>query len=158
MNDELRITIQPDWQEMERVNATAEAFFSSAALPPVAVDAYTMVVCELAENSIKYGCGDALIEVAVRVAGDAVGVRVKNRVGREAYPHLQELDRTLQKIRGVQDPYQAYLDRVREISREPLSNNKSGLGLVRIAYEGGADIDFVLHEDGTLHVSAVARL
>jgi hypothetical protein len=47
---------------------------------------------------------------------------------------------------------------MKAISREPLDNVKSGLGLVRITYEGQAILDFYLDENDTLSVSAVSNL
>lgn len=158
MSNELRIAVQPDWREMDGINAKAMEFLGSASLPEAIVDTYTMVICELLENSIKYGLQNEAIELAVSVDHRFIKVQVTNKVDRDSRPHLRQMDRTLQRIRGAQDPYQAYVERVREISREPLGNTRSGLGLVRIAYEGGADIDFILNDDDTLNVSAMARL
>ncbi|MCC5810768.1 MAG: hypothetical protein JJU06_10380 [Ectothiorhodospiraceae bacterium] len=158
MNDELRFTIRPDWQEIDRINEQAREFLGRTSLPEPEIDTYTMVVCELLENGIKYGRPNENISVTVRIADDTIMIQVSNKVRPDARLHLEELDRTLQWIRGIQDPYQAYLERVLEISRESLSETKSCLGLVRIAYEGGAEIDFVLDEDDTLSVSAVAQL
>jgi len=45
---------------------------------------------------------------------------------------------------------------MKEISTEPFDNNKSGLGIVRIAYEGHATIDFFINEEKILNVSAVS--
>lgn len=153
----MNITVQPDWGEMDRLNTLAMEFFCNRSLSEAAVHTYTMMVCELMENSIKYGRRNEAIEVAVSINHGSITFQVTNKVDCDAHPHLREMDRTLQRIRGVQDPYQAYLERVREISREPLSDARSGLGLVRMAYEGGADIDFILDDD-TLNVSATARL
>jgi hypothetical protein len=158
MKDELTFKIRPDWQEIERVNTETHEFLSATSLPESAVDTYTMIICELLENGIKYGRKDEIMEVMVSISEHQVSIRVANKVDRADYPHLQALDRTLQRIRGVQNPYQAYLERVGEISREPLGEARSCLGLVRIAYEGNASLDFILEDDDTLNVSAVSRL
>ncbi len=158
MNDELRFSIRPDWREIDRINEQAMEFLSRTSLPEAAIDTYTMVICELLENSIKYGRANENIDVRVRIVEDTITIQVSNKVRPDARSHLLELDRTLQWIRGTQDPYQAYLERVLEISRESLTESRSCLGLVRIAYEGGAEIDFVLDDGDTLSVSAVAQL
>ena len=74
-----------------------------------------------------------------------------------AHYHLRKLDKTLQWIRGFQDPFQAYVERIKQISRKPFDDEISGLGLVRIAYEGNAILDFFLSEDNQLNVSAVSN-
>lgn len=157
MKNELTLKIQSDWREIERINTEAHEFLSATSLPSSAVDTYTMVICELLENGIKYGRENETIEIMVSITERQVSIQVANKVKRMDYPHLQALDRTLQRIRGVQNPYQAYLERVGEISREPLGEARSCLGLVRIAYEGNASLDFIL-EDDTLNVSAVSHL
>jgi len=162
MDKEMKFSVKPDWNQLEEVNDRASEFLRAADLPPGTVDTYTMVICELVENGIKYGRAsgeqaDAL-EVSVDLSGQTITVHVKNPVGRSSRTHLRQLDQILQWIRGFQDPFEAYLERVKEISREPMNQGKSGLGIVRIAYEGHAAIDFVLGEDNTLSVSAVAKL
>ncbi|MFV8833361.1 hypothetical protein [Aquisalimonas sp.] len=156
MTHELDLTLRPDWQEVEQLNQQAMTFLTDTGMAHAEVDTYTMVICELAENSIKYGDSSQPICLNVKVRDKSVCVQVKNKVRSEAHGHLRELDQTLQWIRGVQDPYQAYLERIRELSREPIANARSCLGLIRIMYEGHSDVDFVLDDD-TLNVSALSR-
>jgi hypothetical protein len=162
MSKRLQIRVSPDWSEMVRVNETAHAFLEEANLHPTEIDTYTMVACELVENGIKYGESrpgpGRDVELVLALAKDSVTVHVTNAIGRGSRHHLKQLDWTLQWVRGFQDPFQAYIERVKEISREPSSQSKSGLGIVRIAYEARAAIDFVVGEDDTLCVSAVAKV
>ncbi|SEO80021.1 hypothetical protein [Aquisalimonas asiatica] len=156
MPHELNLTLRPEWEEVEQLNQQAMDFLHGTGMSSTEVDTYTMVICELAENSIKYGDSSEPIHLHVRVRAKDVSVQVKNKVRDEAQGHLRELDQTLQWIRGVQDPYQAYLERIRELSREPIANARSCLGLIRVMYEGRSDVDFVL-DDNTLNVSAQSR-
>lgn len=158
MNDVLSFSIQPNWHEIARINDQTQAFLRQTDLPETAIDTYTMVICELLENGIKYGSDGENIDVTVIIGDADISIQVDNTVSSDNRPHLAELDRTLQWIRGVQDPYQAYLDRIREISREPMNMARSCLGLVRIAYEGRASIDFILDDNDRLSVSALAPL
>jgi len=77
---------------------------------------------------------------------------------RSAYEHLSKLDKTIQWIRGYQDPFEAYIERIKEVSKKPLNDMESGIGLVRIAYEGNALIDFFVAENNMLNVSVVSNL
>ncbi len=162
MSKELRLSVRQDWTEMVRVNERAYGFLQSARLPMAAVDVFTMVICELVENAIKYGDDrggrGGRVQLLVTIDNQVITIQVVNRTGQEARQHLRQLDRTLQWIRGYQDPFQAYIERVKEISRELASQNRSGLGIVRIAYEARAAIDFIVGEDDTLSVSAVAKI
>jgi hypothetical protein len=74
-----------------------------------------------------------------------------------AHNHLKRMDKTVQWIRGYQDPFEAYVEKLKEVSRRPLNDEESGLGLVRIAYEGKAILDFFVSEEGSLNVSAVSN-
>jgi hypothetical protein len=55
---------------------------------------------------------------------------------------VAKLDKTVQLVRVYQDPFEAYVEKLKEVSRRPLNDEESGLGLVRIAYEGKAILDF----------------
>ena len=148
------------WEGSTRRSASSS---SRCGLPAEAVDKYTMVVCELVENGIKYGhfSEDKRTSCSVRVVDRQ---RHDLRAGRPTpsgsitQTYLSELDRTIQWVRGFQAPFEAYIARMKAISREPLDIDKSGLGLVRITYEGRAILDFYLDENDTLSVSAVSDM
>ncbi len=158
---ELDLRVDSDWSEVTKVNEVVADFLESSRLAPDSVAKYTMVVCELVENGIKYGsfAGEAdSVHVIVRIAGATISVQVVNPVGESSQVYLAELDRTIQWVRGFQAPFEAYIARMKAISREPLDIGKSGLGLVRITYEGRAVLDFFLDENDTLSVSAVSDI
>ena len=48
-----------------------------------------------------------------------------------------------------------YVEKLKEISNKTLAEGESGLGLVRIAYEGQSILDFYVNENNLLAVSAV---
>jgi two-component sensor histidine kinase len=160
MNRSLSMSIEPEWDEIEKAREKTTRFLE--ALDFSADDAYavTMVISELIENSIKYGhfaLPGNKVKVGVSVDQNSVTVEVLNPISESAFGHLKRLDRTIQWIRGFQDPFQAYMEKLKEVSRRPLGDEESGLGLVRVAYEGRAILDFFLTEEGELNVSAVSR-
>ena len=158
---ELDLQVKSEWPEVGRVNEAVASFLQSCRLAPDVVAQYTMVVCELVENGIKYGHfvkDNSVVRVLVKVSGGTISVQVNNPVGESSQPYLAELDRTIQWVRGFQAPFEAYIARMKAISREPVENDKSGLGLVRITYEGRAVLDFFLDENDTLSVSAVSDI
>ncbi|MHA2220379.1 MAG: ATP-binding protein, partial [Candidatus Hodarchaeales archaeon] len=119
------------------------------------------IISELAENSIKYGSfadPEHKVEVNVSLSSDKITVEVINPYDETAHRHLKRLDKTIQWIRGYQDPFEAYIERMREVSRKPLTDEESGLGLVRIAYEGGAILDFFVNENGMVNISTISML
>ncbi|HTZ50732.1 MAG TPA: ATP-binding protein [Spirochaetia bacterium] len=161
MDTELDLRVKADWAEMGRVNEEAGGFLAACGLGAEAVQMYTMVVCELVENAIKYGVfvdEEDRIEVHVTVSPVSVSVQVTHHCQVTGGPALGDLDRTVQWLRSYQAPFEAYVARMKAISREPLDADKSGLGLARITYEGRALLDFYVDENSRLSVSAVSSL
>jgi len=156
-----KLTMTPEWGEIEKVRNKSSDFLAKQGLPNDSVHAFTMVISELVENSVKYGKFVSAyneVIITISVTEDTIIAEVINPVDETVFKHLRKLDRTLQWIRGYQDPFQAYIERVRQISRRPFDDESNGLGLVRIAYEGSALLDFFLSEGNQLNVSAVTHV
>lgn len=149
--------IPPDWDAIDGVREQVIAYLRGRSEEASVVDAIAMVVTELTENAIKYGRfqPDARVSVSLDVTDHAITVEVRNPTSNEDMVQLGRLDRTIQWIRGYQDPFEAYLARLQEVSMQHPDSSESGLGLVRVAYEGESSLDFYLGEGGTLSVSAV---
>ena len=157
----MRLIIKPKWAELERVRRQGAEFLKSQGLRTDVVDAIVMVLSELAENSIKYGdfgVPENRVVVEASIVGKSITVEVSNPVDERAHEHLTRLDKTIQWIRGYQDSFESYVERLKEVAKKPLSDRESGLGLVRIAYEGKAILDFYVDEKATVNVSAVANI
>jgi hypothetical protein len=160
MKRSMRLAVKAKWGEIEKIRNKSSRFLESHGLTCDSVQALTMVISELIENSMKYGKFTPQknkVTVDIHVAEDMVITEIINPIDETAYKHLKELDKTIQWIRGYQDPFQAYAERLKTVSKKPLSDEESGLGLTRIAYEGKAILDFFLGEDDLLNVSAVAN-
>ncbi len=154
----LALTLPPAWESVKSVWDSCHALLVANGLPQDEAYALSMVTQELLENAVKYGSfarGDA-VELEVRVSPEFVTVEVKNPVG-EDDAHLREFDRTIQWIRGFQDPFEAYVERMKIVAAQPYHHGKSGLGLTRIAYEGRCIVDFYVDASSRLAVSAVHR-
>ena len=95
------------------------------------------------------------VEVTLTVTDGELIVEVRSPLAEESDDQLDRLDEMIQWIRGFQDPHQAYLERLKEVSEEDLEHEESGLGLVRIAYEGQATLDFYIDDTQSVAVSAV---
>jgi hypothetical protein len=154
----LEMTVPPEWTAVKAVWDPCRTMLEGAGLGPDEAYALAMVAQELLENAVKYGaCGQGeALKVALRVDPDDVTVEVASRVGVDD-AHLRTFDRTVQWIRSFQDPFEAYVERLKQVSAEPYMHGKSGLGLTRIAYEGRCALDFYVDAANTLAVSAVYR-
>lgn len=159
MRRSLSLKVKPVWDEIEIVRNEATIFLTELGLGQEKVQAMAMVVSELLENAIKYGVyhsADDEIAVTVKLDGNLITTEVSNPVDDQVLPHLKALDQMIQWIRGYQDPFEAYTQRLKEISKKALNDEASGLGLVRVAYEGQAILDFFLGDNGRVNVSAVS--
>ena len=161
MKRSINLKLKPKWDEIEKIRKKSSAFLESHGFPYDTVHALTMVISELTENAIKYGnfkqAKDKVL-VSTHVGENIITIEVVNPTNGEEQKNLRKLDRSIQWIRGFQDSFEAYIEKLKEVSKKPLSDGESGLGLVRIAYEGKAIIDFFIGEGGRLNVSAVSHL
>lgn len=160
MKRTIKLTMKPEWNEIENVRIKSHDFLISQGIDNDSVHAFTMVIRELVENSVKYGrfgSTNNKVTLRINIAENMIIAEVINPVDESVLQHLRNLDKTLQWIRGFQDPFQAYVERIKQISRRPFDDEISGLGLVRIAYEGNAILDFFLSEGNQLNVSAVSN-
>ncbi|MFH2008912.1 MAG: DUF6272 family protein [bacterium] len=158
MTTKLDLEVVADWEEIDGIRTRTASFLRKLGLPASAIDAVSMVTCELSENAVKYGhYEDPEQRITIRVSRqpEGVTVEVRNPIHAEDELNLKRLDRMIQWIRGYQDPFEAYMERLKEVSSMHLDDAESGLGLVRIAYEGQSVLDFYVDEKNVLAVSAV---
>ena len=94
-------------------------------------------------------------QLSLRKKRNRILIEVKNQIKDSELEHLRRLDAKIQWIRGYQNPFEAYVEKLKEISNKTLAEGESGLGLVRIAYEGQSILDFYVNENNLLAVSAV---
>ena len=153
--------IKSDWIEGEKARELCRKFLQSKGFPEDVVDALTIAAGELLENAIKYGSyrkKDDLISYSIFIREKNITIEVINPIAEEHIYHLKSLDKTIQWIRGYQNPFEAYINRLKKISVKSLDDKESGLGLFRIAYEGQSILDFFIKEDNRIAVSAVYQL
>jgi hypothetical protein len=155
---ELELPIPPDWDAVKAVWDPCRELLRRAGLHEDEAYALSMVAQELLENAVKYGAnrGEEPLRLGLHVAREDVTVEVKSRVGVDD-EHLRRFDETIQWIRGFQDPFEAYVERMKIVSALPYAPGQSGLGLARIAYEGRCVLDFYVDDTNTLAVSAIYR-
>ena len=98
------------------------------------------------------------MSVQLHIEDNAITVEVKKPVCESDYGKLEELDKTIQWIRGYQDPLEHCMTNLPEASGVSHIAETNGLGLARIAHESDAIIDFYVSEDNVLNLSAVSNL
>ncbi len=158
--DTLKMSIRPEWDEIEQMRNKCQDFVKSHKFPAEVVESITMVTSELIENAIKYGIfkrENDMVDVSLKIERNIIVIEVKNPIDDSAIPQLRHLDSTIQWIRGYQDPFETYIIKLRQVSTKPQYDTESGLGLVRISYEGKSILDFYVSEDNHINVSAVYK-
>ena len=161
MKKTIEFDVKPDWDEIEKVRNESADFLQSHELSDDTIHSLSMIISELLENGIKYGNFKMIenrVVVVINIERNTVTMEVLNPVDESAFKHLSRLDKTIQWIRGYQDPFEAYIERIKEVSKKPLNDVESGIGLVRIAYEGKALLDFFVGENNMLNVSVVSNI
>jgi len=161
MQRAIKLSVKPTWNEIEKARIESLQFLQSHGFSGDSIHSLTMVITELIENSIKYGYFDLRkdrVKVNISLDETNVTIEVSNPVTETTTDHLRRLDKTIQWIRGYQDPFEAYIERLKEVAKKPLKDEESGLGLVRIAYEGNGILDFFVSDDDLLNVSTVSNI
>lgn len=148
--------LPPDWDAVKATWDDCLAHLKANGLDADTAYSLCMVAQELLENAVKYGRidGSETIILSIDVAERAVTIEVKSPS--HAQPaQLKKLDDNIQWIRGFQNPFEAYVERLKEVSAQPYTEGESGLGLARVAYEGQCILDFYIDDTDTLAISAV---
>jgi len=155
--DSLTLRLPPDWDAIQRVWDPCREYFAQRGLDDDTVYGLCMVTQELLENAVKYGVfdeGREHIQLALSGSSEAVTIEVHSPLDGES-ARLRRLDSMIQWIRGFQSPFEAYVGRLKEVAARPFDNGESGLGLVRMAYEGQCILDFYTDGASVLAMSAV---
>ena len=158
MGQRLQLRIRPEWDAVKAAWDPSMSLFIEAGFSRDVSYGLCMSAQELLENAVKYGHFQDLdrdvIELSLDIGDRAVTIEVKNPVDEDPR-RLKRLDDTIQWVRGYQNPFEAYVERMKEVSSQPYTPGQSGLGLTRIAYEGQCILDFFVDDQNTLAVSAV---
>lgn len=158
MTSKLTTDFPPDWDRIQGAWDACQEYLGNQGVDPDASYALCTVVLELLENAVKYGgfhSDTDRIRLEVRTHDNALTtIEVRTPLSGDT-AHLRRLDRMLQWIRGFQDPFEAYVERLKEVAATPFGDNETGLGLVRIAYEGQCILDFIVDDSNVLAMSAV---
>jgi hypothetical protein len=145
------ITLKGAWEELNRVRSSIEKYFEGES--EAFRTAATMTATELAENVLKHASdpGSGMVIMAER-QGEVV-ISTQNRV-----ESRQAAERVRDYVRGIasKGAREMYVSRMLEIMDHP-DAHRSGMGLVRIAYEGKFELSCDVLGD-RLHIQAKRRL
>lgn len=156
---DVELNLAPEWSAVKDCWDDCVRHFTEAGLDEDTAYGLSMSAQELLENAVKYSAplpGER-IQLTLERNRSEVTIQVRSR----AHPDprfLRRLDETIQWIRGFQNPFEAYVERLKAVSATPYQTGQSGLGLSRVAYEGRCILDFYVDAEGMLALSAVYPL
>lgn len=158
MQASMEIDLRPDANGIDTAGEKGGNFLKSHGFSDNAISTQIMILRELIHNGMMYcniNRSENKITARIHIADNAITFEVMNPVDDTCFEQLKELDRTIQFIKGYQDPFEAYLIKQKEASQNSDGNEINGLGLARIACEGRAILDFFVSEDNVLSLYAV---
>jgi hypothetical protein len=131
----LRMSFVPDWNHIESIRCSIGSLANSVIGEADRIAAVTMVTAELLENSFKHGNRADLVDYELDVRGEEVAITVANSWEKESESKVEAIETAINWIGTFESPLDAYIERMRTIY-ESEDLETSGLGLVRIVYEG----------------------
>ena len=127
-------------------------------------DDFTKTQIEIIEQLIEKGSnfgmkntGDPEMTVCLSIEEGEVTVEVKRKVVESDFDKLEDLDRTIQRVRG-QVFHRAYMGNYRPVHGHTKNISMNGSELGRLAFEAGVDFDFYVDEENILNLFAVRSL
>lgn len=152
----LELTIVPVWERIDAIRELVTRIIGLYADEDFQ-DALSMVCAELLENAVKYGRSDHVIHLAMTAEDRRIVATCTNAV-EAGSSHPSALRERVEWLKTFSDPLEAYtraLELVYEHANE--RDEDSGLGIVRIAYDGGCDVECDLSTRDRVVVIAKSR-
>jgi len=162
MKNSIEFNLKPIGSEIAKVGEKGENFLKSHGLSDDRVQKQIMVIRELIKSGISFENGKLTgndLSVHIFIEENTVITEIRKPVNEPTHNNqLQALDKTIQWIRGYQDPFTPFMMHARQTSKTSDCSDSNSFGLAKIAYEAGAIIDFYVSEDNILNLSAVSQL
>ena len=161
MKKTIKFSLNPNIKDNEKVGERGNEFLKSHGFSDDVVNGQVMIIRELIKYGINSGCFTPLrkkITACIHIAENTITIEIVHPVDHTCCDKLKELDKTIQFIRGYQDPFEAYMLKQKEVSKMSSCDVTNGLDLARIAYAENAILDFFISKDNDLFLSAVTSL
>jgi hypothetical protein len=156
-----RFNVKPCCKDIEILGEKGSEFLKSHGLSENTVCAQMAILKELISSGKKFGnlkTSENTMTALLIIENDTIIAEISRPVHESSFSQLDELDKTIQWIRGYQDPFEAYTTKGREVADNLNNSDTKEYGLARIAYEAGAIVDFYVSEDNILNLSAVKSI
>ncbi len=150
-NFNIDLPVRSEWKNVDLLRSSVQNCLTTILSDTDGCHAIAMIVAELLENAIKHGDWRTEDSPAFRLrvwseGGNRALVSVENPITPEAVATLQKI---LESIRAAGSADEAYRARLLEVAANP-QTGVSGLGLVRVAYEGNCTLRAEANADRTV--------
>ena len=145
---------RPAWAYIEGIREFGRFFCATTFGTTDLADRAQGVLQETLENAIKYSAKNANSELELLIRADGGNIEFSVSSMPDA-AHLKSLKAELAGIQSL-DPEQAYLAAFLRASEEPDASAR--LGLARIRYEGGVELEIKDEDGGRIRVTATGKL
>ena len=136
----VELHLEPRWPFISCVRKFVAGLFVIGLADKERAEQISMATSELLENAVKYSSEeDQSLKLTISRTGPEVTVQVKN----PAEPQQINVLRREFALISAGEPEAVYLKRMEEAAR---SGGQSRLGLIRIRYEGGAQLSLEVAE------------
>lgn len=161
MKKTMEFSLKSNGDEIKKLEQKSSYFLKYQGYSDDTIQTQIMILRELIISGKKFNDlrpSEFEMSVQLHIENDTITVEVKKSVCESNCGKLEELDKTIQWIRGYQDPLERYMINLAEASDVAHIAGTNGLGLARIAHQADAIIDFYVSEDNILNLSAVSNL
>lgn len=151
------VPVRNEWHNVTLLVTSVQNCFNAMFANLDGSQTIAMVTGELLENAIKYGSWTSkehLLRLKVAGEGSFAYVTVENP---SDDGNSKELMTMLNWIKSFDSPDEAYRARLLEVAQTPPAAEVSRLGLIRVVYEAGCQIDAVV-ENGVVRITAQLKL
>ena len=148
----IEIRFGPRWKYISPARVFIQNFIAIALSDQAKADAIAMATSELLENAVKYGASeDTQCVVQAFPETGTIRASVTNHASEQGALEVKAL---FDKIMAG-DPLESYIVQMREAATR--TDGKSQLGLARIRYETGADVQLDLTPDHKVTITITVK-
>ena len=156
MNKSIRFIVIPNEIKSDKIREKTLNFFESQGLAKKLAHEQVNILIGLMENCLYYsGCISPKdkMSISIFISEDSITTEVSNPIKSLENNKLNKLDKTIQFIRGYQDPFEAYM-----LLQSEYNEGSSELALAKLACESRSLIDFFVSADNIISMSAFRKL
>lgn len=154
----LQLALPGQWELVDEVREAVRRLVSSAWGDGELADALSMASAELLENAIKYGVAGGAVDLTLTDEGEELVITVANHIDPDTR-YAAQLEACLEWLHGFANPAVAYTEALQRLfAKGDAASGESGLGILRVAYEGGCQVDCDLSAAPRILVRARRKL